>query len=84
MKLKTGFYNNRAIFLHIDWSRAVIDENTCTANGNDKMAAQYVFLFGTYTIFQGTWMEMDVNGVVRNKSTTIFHGLYSYEPYKWR
>ena len=29
-------------------------------------------------------MEMDVNGLEWNKSTTIFHGLYSYESYKWR
>ena len=84
MKLKTGFYNNRAIFLHANGSTAVIDESMCTAHGNDMMVAQFVFSSGTHTIFQVTWMDMDVNGLVRNKSTTILHGLYSYEPYKWR
>ena len=83
MKLKTGFYNNRAIFCTLiglscdGWERV-------HSHGNDVMVAQFVFLLGTHTIFQETLMEMYVNGLERNKSTTIFHSQYSHESYKWR
>ena len=45
------------------------------------MVAQFVFLFLSRAIFRETSTEMDVktlNVIVKNKSTTIFHGLYSY------
>ena len=52
-----------------------------TDHGNDVMVAQFVFLFLSRAIFRETSTEMDVktfNVIVKNKSTTIFHGLYSY------
>ena len=45
------------------------------------MVAQFVFLFLSRAIFRETSTEMDVktfNVIVKKKSTTIFHGLYSY------
>ena len=47
-------------------------------DGNDVMVVQFR---------RETSTEMDVktvNIVVKNKSTTIFQGLYSDRPYKWR
>ena len=52
-----------------------------TDRGNDVMVARFVFLFLSRAIFRETSTEMDVKTfdvIVKNKSTTIFHGLYSY------
>ena len=46
------------------------------------MVVQFVLLFFTRMIFREASMEMDfktVNVVLKNKSTTIFHGLYSLQ-----
>ena len=53
-------------------------------HGNDEMVAQFVFLFLAYSLPQETSMEMDVktfNVTVKNKLTTIFHSLYSDQPF---
>ena len=45
------------------------------------MVVQFVFLFLLRAIFWETSTEMDVKTaylIVKNKSTTIFHRLYSY------
>ena len=45
------------------------------------MVGRFVFLFLSRAIFRETSTEMDVktfNVIVKNKSTTFFHGLYSY------
>ena len=52
-----------------------------TDHGNDVMVAQFVFLFLSRAMFREISTEMDVKTfkvIVKNKSTTIFHGLYSY------
>ena len=44
---------------------------------------QLVFLFPACTIFQEISIEMDikiVNVIVKNKSATVFHSLYSHWP----
>ena len=51
------------------------------------VVAQFVFLFLLWAIFWETSMELDnktVNIIVKNRSTTIFYGLNSYQPKKWR
>ena len=56
-----------------------------TDQGNDVMAAPFVFLFLARTILQETSTETDdktINVIVKNESTTIFRGLYSYRPSK--
>ena len=53
-------------------------------HGNDEMVAQFVFLFLACPLPQETSMEMDVknfNVTVKNKLTTIFHSLYSDQPF---
>ena len=50
-------------------------------HGNDVMMAQFVFLFLSCAIFPETSTEVDdktVNVILKNKSTTILHGLHSY------
>ena len=46
------------------------------------MVVQYVFIFFTHVIFLETLMEMDfktVDVMLKNKLTTIFHGLHSLQ-----
>ena len=46
------------------------------------MMVQFVLLFFTRVIFQEASIEMDLKTVnidLKNKSTTIFHGLYSLQ-----
>ena len=54
-------------------------------HGNDEMVAQFVFLFLACPLLpQETSMEMDIktfNVTVKNKLTTIFHSLYSDQPF---
>ena len=53
-------------------------------HGNDEMVAQFAFLFLACPLPQETSMEMDVktfNVTVKNKLTTIFHSLYSDQPF---
>ena len=61
-------------------------------HANDVTVAQFVFLFLALAILRKTSMEMNVNENFRchyekkketkkqNKSTAIFHCLYSYRP----
>ena len=55
-----------------------------TDHRNNMMVAQFVFLFLTrQTTCQKNSTEMDVKTsavIVKNKSTKMFHGLYSYQP----
>ena len=44
---------------------------------------QFVFLFLACTVFQEISIEMDikiVNVIIKNKSATVFHSLYSHRP----
>ena len=48
------------------------------------MVAQFVFLFLARPLPRETSMEMDIktfNVTVKNKLTTIFHSLYSDQPF---
>ena len=52
-------------------------------DGNDMMVVQFVVLFLARAIFRETSTDMDVktvNVIVKNKSTKVFHGLFSYRP----
>ena len=52
-------------------------------HGNDEMVA-FVFLFLARPLPWETSMEMDIktfNVTVKNKLTTIFHSLYSDQPF---
>ena len=54
-----------------------------TDHRNDVMVAQFVFYLLARAIFRENSTKMDiktVNVIVKNESTTIFHGLYSYRP----
>ena len=56
-----------------------------TDQGNDVIVAPFAFLFLARTILQETSTGTDdkaINVIVKNKSTTIFQGLYSYRPSK--
>ena len=53
-------------------------------HGNDEMVAQFVFLFLACPLPRETSIEMDVktfNVTVKNNLTTIFHSLYSDQPF---
>ena len=50
---------------------------------NDMMVVQFVVLFLWRAIFRETSTEMDVktvNVIVKNKSTKVSYGLFSYRP----
>ena len=52
-------------------------------DGNDMMVVQFVVLFLARAIFRETSTDMDVktvNVIVKNKSTKVSHGLFSYWP----
>ena len=69
------------VALRADWSRAMFDKSTSHGNDGDAIQLSLVFLFLTLPDFQGNSTEIDVETVyivVNNKSTTIFHALYSY------
>ena len=54
-----------------------------TLHRNDMMVVQFVVLFLARAIFRETSAEMDIKTViviVKNKSTTVSHGLFSYRP----
>ena len=63
------------------WLRTMFDKST--VHRNDMMVVQFVVLFLARAIFRETSTEMDiktVNVIVKNKSTTVSHGLFSYRP----
>ena len=63
------------------WLRTMFDKNT--VHRNDMMVVQFVVLFLARAIFRETSTGLDVktvNVVVKNKSTTVSHGLFSYRP----
>ena len=63
------------------WLRTMFDKSTL--HRNDMMVVQFVVLFLARAIFRETSAEMDiktVNVIVKNKSTTVSHGLFSYRP----
>ena len=67
-----------------DWWRALFDKHA--DHGNVVMVAQFVLLCLVCATFQEISKEMDVktlNVIVKNNSTTIFHSLYCYQPWKW-
>lgn len=73
-------------FLNTDWSRAMFD--TSTVHGKPWKwwdgGTICFFLFLACPLPQETSMEMDVktfNVTVKNKLTTIFHSLYSDQPF---
>ena len=61
--------------------RTMFDKNI--VHRNDMMVVQFVVLFPSRAIFRETSTEMDVrtvNVTLKNKSTTVSHGLFSYRP----
>ena len=63
------------------WLRTMFDKST--VHRNDMMVVQFVVLFLARAIFRETSAEMDiktVNVIVKIKSTTVSHGLFSYRP----
>ena len=63
------------------WLRALFDKRT--DHGNDVMVAQFFCSLSRARDFQGNFninVIKTVNVVVKNKSTTIFHGLFSDRP----
>ena len=63
--------------LHADWSRAMDCE--VIDHGNDVTCHT---LCGWFS--EKLHRKLKINVIVKNKSTTIFHGLHSYRSQKWR
>ena len=62
---------------HADWSRAMDCE--VIDHGNDVTCHT---LCGWFS--EKLHRKLKINVIVKNKSTTIFHGLHSYRSQKWR
>ena len=63
------------------WLRTMFDKST--VHRNDMMVVQFVVLFLARAIFRETSTGLDVktvNVIVKNKSRTVSHGLFSYRP----
>ena len=63
------------------WLRTMFDKSAVQIN--DMMVVQFVVLFLARAIVRETSTGLDVktvNVVVKNKSTTVSHGLFSYRP----